>query len=748
MHGASRRLAHPWPTCATLLVASLGVASPASSQARHVVVVYDERRDLPGLSMFDAGLVEALASSTEAVELYREEMDLSRLGADEGRLSRLRDLWREKYRDVPVDVVVPVMGPAFNFVLTHRDSLIPDAAVVFSGVSWRELEGRSLPTDATGVILQREFAPTVELALRLQPTLRRVVLVSGTSDFDRVLAAQALQELRAYEERLAITHLDDLPLSAILEEVSRLPAESAVFYSTVFQDGAGNAYVPHDVAREIATAASVPTYAFLDQYLGSGILGGHMYSLARYGQEAGRLVLSVLDGAAPSSLPVVGPAVSETLLDWRQVQRWRLDPSRIPPDAITRFRELTFWEEYRGWMVGALALVTLQSLLIAALVMQRLRQRRAEARLIESEDRFTRLADEAPVMMWKVDTERRLTFANRSWLEFVGGTLEEHEGLGWARLVHAEDLERVLEVSGLAMERREGFSFDLRVRRHDGEYRWLLCNGVPRFSDSGALLGYIGSNIDVTESREAEVEKQRATTQLAHAARVAMIGELAASVAHELNQPLGAILANAEAAEMVLDESEPALEELRAILADIRADNQRASGILDPIRHLLRKHQSEPVRVDVNALVEAILKLARIEVAARRVSLAFEPHDALPPVRGDRAQLQQVVMNLVLNGLDAMTHSPDAQRRLVVRTSNGDPGMVKISVADAGVGVRDDLLDTIFEPFYTTKEQGLGLGLSLSRTIVKAHRGRIWAENNADVGVTFHVALPDCQEPT
>jgi PAS domain S-box-containing protein len=431
------------------------------------------------------------------------------------------------------------------------------------------------------------------------------------------------------------------------------------------------------------------------------------------------------------------------------VRRWGIDPERIPENVEIRFRVPVLWEEYRGWIVAILAVLGIHSLLLAGLLTQRVRHRRAEARLRESEGRFTKMADEAPVMIWNVDPERRLTFANRSWVEFVGGALEEHAGFGWARLVHADDLEHALDVSGQAIERREPFSVELRMRRHDGEYRWLHCRAAPRFGESGGLLGYIGSNIDMTESREADEEQQRSTTQLAHAARVAMIGELAASVAHELNQPLAAILANAEAAEMALVDREPNLDEVRAILADIRVDDLRASQILNPIRALLRKQQqSERVRMDVNALVEDILKLARIEVVARDASLAFEPGSGLPPVVGDRTQLQQVVMNLVLNGLDSMMQSSPPQRKLVVRTSNGDPGMVRISVSDAGPGVSEALLPAIFEPFFTTKEQGLGLGLSLSRSIVKAHRGRIWAENHAGEGATFHVSLPYDQEST
>jgi two-component system sensor kinase FixL len=230
--------------------------------------------------------------------------------------------------------------------------------------------------------------------------------------------------------------------------------------------------------------------------------------------------------------------------------------------------------------------------------------------------------------------------------------------------------------------------------------------------------------------------------ELAHTARVSTMGELAASVAHELNQPLGAILANAEAAELFLQQDPPALDELRAILADIRKDDERAGEVIRRMRALLRKRELERQPLDINSLVEDVLQMVSGDAALRGVSLAADLGPVLPQVSGDRVHLQQVLLNLILNGMDAMAGQPRERRRISVRTRLGADGRVELAVIDSGPGIEPDRLPRLFEPFYTTKPNGMGMGLSIARTIVQAHHGRIWAENNASGGAVFRIALP------
>lgn len=241
----------------------------------------------------------------------------------------------------------------------------------------------------------------------------------------------------------------------------------------------------------------------------------------------------------------------------------------------------------------------------------------------------------------------------------------------------------------------------------------------------------------------AELERNRQHhAELARVARVSTLGELSSSLAHELNQPLGAILSNAEAAELFLQQDPPPFDELRDILAAIRKDDERAVEVIQRMRTLLRKHELESQPLAVNALVEDVLRLVNADAASRQTALAADLAPDLPPVQGDRIHLQQVLLNLILNAMDAVAKQPPENRRLAVRTRRLGEGAVEISVADSGMGIEPDNLPRVFEPFFTTKQTGIGMGLSISRKIVEAHQGRISAENHPAGGAVFRVTLP------
>jgi C4-dicarboxylate-specific signal transduction histidine kinase len=250
-----------------------------------------------------------------------------------------------------------------------------------------------------------------------------------------------------------------------------------------------------------------------------------------------------------------------------------------------------------------------------------------------------------------------------------------------------------------------------------------------------------GVSLDITARKQAELEVQQQRNELAHLSRVTMLGELSGSLAHELNQPLTAILSNAQAALRFLAHENADLNEVREILSDIVNEDKRAGEVIRRLRLLLKKGEVQHQPLDVNEVVMEVLKLVRSDLVNQGVTMHTNLAPDLPVLQGDRVQLQQVLLNLVMNACDAMATTARDDRQIILRTDLSEASAVRISVADCGDGIAPDKLDQVFEPFVTSKSHGMGLGLAVCRTIITAHGGRLWASNNPQRGATFHFTL-------
>jgi signal transduction histidine kinase len=592
-------------------------ALPVWSATRHVLLLYDERVDLPGLAALGADLVGTLvANSKDRIEVYREEMDLSRFDSDDYR-SALRNFLRAKYADRKLDVAVAILGPSLDFLLEHGAEIFPGTPIVFCGVDRRELGDRPLPPHVRGVLVKREFAPTLEIALRIHPDTTRVVVVAGESAFDRRLLDQARSEFRAYDGRVAFTYLTAGPLQDMLAKLARLPPHTIVLYTTFFQDSTGAAFVTHDVAQRISEAASAPVYGFLDQYLGRGIVGGSLYSLSAHGAETARLVLRILANSDQAEPRLLETSANKALFDWRQMARWGISASSLPSGSEIRFRDPTVWDQY-GTEIGAILLALL---LQAALI---------------------------------------------SWL------LYEH--------------------------RRRNL---------------------------------------------AEIRSRESIAELTYLKRRAGAGELSASIAHEVNQPLTAISVTASAGLKWLRRETPDLREAEDALEDIVKAAQRAGEVVKSVRAMYRK-ETQVGLVDLDEIAAAVLELARIELQRSEIAVQTQ-FGQLPAVTGDAIQLRQVVLNLIMNAIEAMRSA--TSRVLRVKTEATASSAVRLSIEDTGAGIDPSDIDRIFKPMFTTKAGGIGMGLSICQTIIENHDGRIWAEARPGGGATFQFELPIAPTP-
>jgi len=360
--------------------------------------------------------------------------------------------------------------------------------------------------------------------------------------------------------------------------------------------------------------------------------------------------------------------------------------------------------------------------------------------LSESQERMRLAASAANLGLWEWDMRRNQIWASGAGRALIGATESERITFdGFLQSVHPDDRESTRKAVRRALENSEEFQAEYQMVIPNGATRWVVSRGQVERNQKGDPLRMRGVAMDVTERKQAEAELREQRAELAHVQRVSAMGQLSSALAHEINQPLGAILRNSEAAELFLQRDPPDLEELRAILADIRRDEQRAVAVIERMRSLLKRRELQFGTLAVDNLVEQIAALLHSEFQARHVTLRVEAPHGLPQVRGDRVHLQQVILNLLLNSLDASDGQPRGQ--VVIRASQTEDGMVEIAVVDRAGGVPPDLLPHLFEPFFTTKSKGTGIGLAISKTIVELHGGQISAENNPDGGATVRFTL-------
>src|SRR5271157_2208128 len=444
--------------------------------------------------------------------------------------------------------------------------------------------------------------------------------------------------------------------------------------------------------------------------------------------------------------------------DWREVaNQRRVEYSNLPPGnyrfRVTASNNSGVWNEegatldfsiapayYQTNWFRALCAAVFLALLWAA---YRLRIRQVQ----QQEHKFREAIETIPAMAFTALPDGSRTFVNRRWVEYTGLTVEHAAGLGWQAVIHPDDLKRALEKWRASVATGRSMEYEARGRSGDGEYRWFLIRAVPMLDKRGSILQWYGVMIDIEDRKRAEQEREGLQADLAHVNRVSMMGELTASLAHEIKQPIAATVFNANACLRWLKRDQPDVEEACQATRRIVEDGMRAGDIIEHLR-LFYKKSSSPKRelVEVNEIVHEMVMLLWGEANRYAISISTDLAADLPQITADRVQLQQVLMNLMLNAIEAMKETGGV---LTVKSQLDQDGRVTISVSDTGVGLPAEEADEIFNAFFTTKPQGSGMGLAISRSIVESHGGRLWASTNDGRGATFHFTLPtEAAEPT
>jgi PAS domain S-box-containing protein len=362
--------------------------------------------------------------------------------------------------------------------------------------------------------------------------------------------------------------------------------------------------------------------------------------------------------------------------------------------------------------------------------------------LRRTEQELRGVINAVPAHVWSASPDGAVDFVNERLLEFTGLSSDDILEWDWQSILHPDDSARFVAAWCRAVKDRQSFESEVRVRGADGQYCWFLMRNVPLRDEAGAVVKWYGSGIEIEDRKRAEQERERLRqleADLAHMNRVSMMGELAGSLAHEIKQPIAAAAINANVCARWLRRDTPDIAEASEAASRMISDITRAADIIERVRSLYRGDTAQREPVDVNAIIREMIVLLRDAAKRNAILIRTELDAGLPMIPADRVQLQQVLMNLMLNGIDAMK---DTRGELTVTSKRADDGQILIAVSDSGCGLPANGGDRLFAAFFTTKPQGTGMGLSISRRIIESHGGRLWANANTGRGATFQFTLP------
>jgi len=367
-------------------------------------------------------------------------------------------------------------------------------------------------------------------------------------------------------------------------------------------------------------------------------------------------------------------------------------------------------------------------------------RRQAEQALRASEHQLRLITETIPALVWRTTPDGEIDYVNRRVLDYTGKPLKDFGNDGWLRLLHPDDVDSTIPLWRQSIQTGDSHQVTYRLRRADGTYRWFDVRGEPLRDNEGRVVQWYGICIDVEDRKRTEEALRNTQERLSIASQVATVGELAASIAHEVNQPLTAVVSNGNACLRWLSAQPPNLAKAVEAAERIVRDGKDAGEVVRRVRALFKRAAHEEVSLDLNQVIGEVLSLLRSETAKRLVIVETDLGHDLPPVTGDRVQLQQLILNLLLNGIEAMDPVKDRPRRLFIRSGRERDDTVLVEIRDSGIGLKDP--ETVFDAFFTTKESGMGMGLAICRSIVQAHNGRLWAASGEGPGATFCFTLP------
>jgi signal transduction histidine kinase/ABC-type uncharacterized transport system substrate-binding protein len=582
-------------------------------QSKQVLVLHSFGREFKPWSEYAKAIrLEVERQSPWPLDIQEHALVTAR-SSDENPESAFVDYLHALYGERQPDLLVTIGAPAAAFVQRHRQRLFPNIPMVLTVIDRRRVKYATLGPNDVVVAVAIDYHAAVSNILRVLPDTKNIAMVIGTSPIEQFWREEIARESKPYKDRINFIWYNTYSFEEILKHAASLPPNSAIFWELMIVDAAGVVHEEGKALTRLHAVANAPIFSYTDAFFGKEIVGGPHVPVLEAGRQVGAVAVRLLGGENPETIKVPPIGMGVPKFDWREMQRWGIGESRLPPGSEIHFRSPTVWEQYRYHILAIVAAILAQALII----------------------------------LWLLYEQRR---------------------------------------------------------RH-----------------------------------VAEVLARTTMAELQNVNRLAAAGELSASIAHEVKQPLAAAAANAYAARNWLGTKLNVSEAIAAI-NQIAISVHRANDVISGITAMFKGGEKKTGPVDINSVIQSVLTVLQLNLRKHGIEIETSLADDAPRVEGNEVQLQQVVLNLVANAIDAMQTSKI--RKLCVRSARSASGGVRVTIQDTGAGIGPDNLDLIFKPLFTTKADGMGMGLSICKSIVESHGGRIRASAATQAGTIFEFELP------
>ena len=503
------------PALLAALVLSHSIAAEPTKEIRRILILNEVGNSYPAIKTINEGIQTALQNSPYRIEFYSEYLDTI-LFPDPATQREFRDFYIHKYRNRKPDVIITVGSGPLQFMRETHQTAFPGVPIVFCLPNGAVPGSPTVDSDFTGVKNDIAAAETLGTALHLLPGTEHVVVVGGVSEFDKQLLAAVKQQVQDFTGRVDITYLTDLPMPDLLERLRHLPNRTIVLSTTIAQDAAGTRFKSSDTGLLLAAASNAPIFSLFDVYLNHGEVGGDLSSFSAQAKIAGEMALRILNGVKPQDIPRVGN-VTNYMFDWRALKRWGIKQSALPPGSIIVNRQLTVWEAYKAYIIGGIALILLETLLIVALLWQRKRRREVENELVVSNDRLRLAVESGKSVGWDWDAKTGINrwFGDLKTMFGIDSDTYSGRAEDFRLRVYPDDRELVQRAISNALQGRSSYTAEFRVVRTDGTVRWVTARGNYYYGTNGEPAGMLGMALDITDRKQAEQKLHESEDRLA-----------------------------------------------------------------------------------------------------------------------------------------------------------------------------------------------------------------------------------------